>query len=158
EYVPRARNLSITIRVDHLATPADSSLLGLDLVLRLAIDLIIDLRIHPADYRTAELVEIYGLVGIVIELKVMSRETGVDQIPSLRLGIIERRLASAGAQRIPVGIFVGRIIAPRGVLIRPDLGGCPHAAFAVEHRIVRIGGIIGWISPQMLVAPVQRRH
>src|SRR5947208_3292985 len=69
--VPRARNLSITIRVDYLATPADSSLLGLDLVLGLAIDLIVDLRIHPANDRTAELVEIYSLVGIVIELKVM---------------------------------------------------------------------------------------
>ena len=46
-------------------------MLGLGLVLGLAIDLIVDLRIHPANYRTAELVEIYSLVGIVIELKVM---------------------------------------------------------------------------------------
>src|SRR5206468_6489281 len=41
---------------------------------------------------------------------------------------------------------------------RPDLRGRPHAAFAIEHGVMRIGGVVRGISPQMLVTPMQRSH
>ena len=53
-------------------------------------------------------------------------------------------------------LLVG-VAAPGRILVAANLRRHPHAALAVEHRIVRIGRVVRRIGPQMLVAPMQRR-
>src|SRR5262245_18259231 len=104
------------------------------------------------------------------------RVAGVDQRELLRLRVVERRLTSAAPQREPRGELVAWIGAPCWILVPADLRRHPHAALAVEHRVVRVrrvvvrvrsravaltsrarDALVLWSTPQMCVAPPQRR-
>ena len=157
--VPRLRDLSVAVGIDHLAAPADRRLLRLGLVLRLGEGRVVDLRVDPAEDRAAQLVEVDRLVRVVVELQVVRAVAGFNQLPLGGLGIVERGLTAAAREREPVGGFVAelRVVAPGGLLVAADLRRGPDPALAVHHRVVRIGGVVRRVGPQMLVAPVQRR-
>ena len=159
-HIPRLRDLSVAVGIDHLAAPAHRGLLRLVLVLGLGERRVVDLRVDPAEHRPAQLVEVHGLVGVVVELQMVRAVAGFDQLPLRRLRIVERGLTAAVAQRVPVGELVSelRIVAPGGLLVAADLRRRPDAALAVHHRVVRIRGVVRRVRPQMLVAPVQRRE
>ena len=112
--------------------------------------------IHPT-IGSGQLVEVDGLVRVVVELQVMRRVAGVDEHELLRLRIEERRLPAAVAQREPRGELVRRVVAPARVGVGANLRRHPHAALAVEHRVVRIGRVVRRVGPEMRVAPPQRR-
>ena len=147
-HVPRLRDLAVAVAVDDLRAPALRRLLVAGAVV-LA-------RVDPADDRPEQLVEVDRLIGVVIELQVMRRETRIDQRELARRRIVERRLAIAEIQRIELRELVARAFAaPRGLLVA-DLRRHPDAAFAIHHRIVRIGRVLD--APKMLHAPEVRRH
>src|ERR1039458_6386062 len=80
-------------------------------------------------------------------------KTRIDQRELACFRVKERGLPPAVAEWEPGGEFVVRIAAPLWILVAADLRRHPNAALAVEHGIVRIGGIVGWVRPQMFHAP-----
>src|SRR5262245_11427478 len=89
----------------------------------------------------------------------VSSVASLDQLPLLSLRIVVRRLAATAIQRKPVSRLVAHssVSAPRRRLVAAKLGRGPYAAFAVQHRVVRIGWIVRRIRPEMFVAPEKRR-
>src|SRR5262249_20663915 len=69
----------------------------------------------------------------------------------------DRSLAAAVTQREIIGVLVLGILAPPGVVVVADLGSEPDAALGIDHGVVRIGGIVGRIGPEMLHAPEHGR-
>src|SRR5205814_21057 len=108
----------------------------------------------------AQFVEIQRLVGIVIELQMVSAVAGFNELPLLRLRIVVRGLAAAAIQWEPIGGFISkaRVAAPGRSLVAANLRRCPYASFAVEHRVMRIRRIVRRIGPKMFVTPPQRRR
>ena len=147
--VPGLRDRAVAVRVDDQGAPADGLLLVAGLVE--------DLRVDPGEAGAAA-VEVHGLVGVVVELQVVSREAGLDQREPLRHRVEEGGVTAAGPRRPPGGVPVLRVAAPgRRAARAADLGGQPDAALAVDHRVVRVGRVVGRIAPDVLVAPEEGR-
>ena len=119
--------------------------------------LLVNLGIDPAKNWPDQLVKVQRLVRVVVELQVVRGEARVDQRKLPALGVPVGCLAAARAQREPVGKLVGRITAPTRILVAANLRGHPDPALVIDHRIMRIRGIIRRVGPEMLVAPVQGR-
>ena len=83
-------------------------------------------------------------------------EAGLDEGEFAGLRFVERRLAGALFERVPIGELVGGVLTPAGGRGAADLRGHPHAALAVDHGVVGVGRIVGRIRPQPFVAPVER--
>ena len=146
--IPRFGDLAIAVGVQHLAAPAHGLLFIVGLVVHLGVD--------PAEDGAGQLVEIQGLVRIVVELQMMRGKTRIDQRELARFRVEVGGLPPAVAEREPIGEFVARIAAPCRILVAADLRRHPNTALAVEHGIVRIGGIVGRVRPQMFHAPEHR--
>src|SRR5262249_25064713 len=113
------------------------------------------LRINPANDRPDLLVEVESLAGIGIEIQVVRAVARVDERESTGFRIVEGHLPRTASNREPLCKPVGRVAAPRGVLGGTNLGRQPGAPFAVERRTMRIGGIVWWVRPEVLHAPIE---
>jgi len=161
----RASNTPIGVLVEFDSGNARTGVVSVDQALDLAIQIeksglrFDGLMTYPSTAATVEFVaearERFSKAGIPIgvkDLNVVRGVAGLDQLKFLRLRIIKRRLTST----IPgfvVGKLVSRHIGAPGRRGLTNLGRQPDPAFAVHHRIVRIGRVIGWIRPQVFGSP-----
>src|SRR5262249_45139412 len=146
-WIPRSRNPAVAVGVEHLPAPSHGLLFISCFV--------VDLRINPANDRPDLLVEVESLAGIGIEIQVVRAVARVYERESTGFRIVESHLPRTASNREPLCKPVGRVAAPRGVLGGTNLGRQPDAPFAVERRTMRIGGIVWWVRPQVLHAPIE---
>src|SRR5437667_1031400 len=104
--IPRPGDLSITVGIQHLTTPAHRVLFSLDLIFRCSKGRIVNLGVNPTDHGTTEFVEIHRLIRIIVELKMVCGVARVNQSELLRFGVIERCLPPTAPEREPFGVFV----------------------------------------------------
>src|SRR5262245_324938 len=123
--------------------------------LRRVVGLIPLLDVEPTDYAAAAT---RGgpqrVVAVVGEVQMVGREADIDEVVFLRLGIVDRELATAAVERVKLGRRVVPIVAVGGLfLLVTERGRHPDPALLVEHRVVVVE--VGF--PDLLVAPVGRR-
>src|SRR5262249_1201995 len=104
--VPGPCVLAIPIRIHNLTTQAAGGLFAFTLVFGFGQSLIVDLRVEPAEHRSAQFVVVNGFVGIVIELEMVRAVARLNQLPFLSLRIVVRRLTAAAREREPFGVPV----------------------------------------------------